>query len=116
MPHLLLVDDDEDILSLLTAFFRKHGHLVSTAATGAQPILSFETASTTGSSPGAAIPVGPGGAIGAVGGAYGLYKGSKQGLPLEEQQTQKKIDGQLKTYFAAQGWIYREPVHTTGAG
>jgi two-component system, OmpR family, response regulator len=36
MPHLLLVDDDEDILSLLTAFFRKHGHVVSTAATGAQ--------------------------------------------------------------------------------
>src|SRR5260221_550099 len=24
MPHLLLVDDDEDILSLLTSFFRKH--------------------------------------------------------------------------------------------
>jgi hypothetical protein len=81
-----------------------------------QPVLSFETVSTTGSSPGAAIPVGPGGAIGAVGGAYGLYKGSKQGLPLEEQQTQKKIDGQLKTYFGAQGWAYREPVHTAGAG
>jgi len=35
MSHLLLVDDDEDILSLLTSFFRKHGHLVSTAASGA---------------------------------------------------------------------------------
>ena len=80
-----------------------------------QPILSFETASTTGSSPGAAIPVGPGGAVGAVGGAYGLYKGSKRGLPLEEQQTQKKIDGQLKTYFAAQGWAYREPALTAAA-
>jgi len=80
-----------------------------------QPILSFETASTTGSSPGAAIPIGPGGAVGAVGGAYGLYKGSKQGLPLEEQQTQKKIDGQLKTYFAAQGWVYREPALTAAA-
>ncbi len=34
MPHLLLVDDDEDILSLLTAFFRKHGHGVSVAADG----------------------------------------------------------------------------------
>jgi hypothetical protein len=81
-----------------------------------QPVLSFETDSTTGSTPGAAIPVGPGGAIGAVGGAYGFYKGSKQGLPLEEVQTQKKIDGQLKTYFVAQGWTYREPVHTANAG
>lgn len=34
MPHLLLVDDDEDILSLLTAFFRKHGFTVSVAANG----------------------------------------------------------------------------------
>lgn len=34
MAHLLLVDDDEDILSLLTAFFRKHGHTVSVAADG----------------------------------------------------------------------------------
>jgi two-component system OmpR family response regulator len=42
MPHLLLVDDDEDILSLLTAFFRKHGHLVSTAATGAEMFAVLE--------------------------------------------------------------------------
>ncbi len=76
-----------------------------------QPVLSFEAVSTTGSTPGAAIPVGPGGAVGAVGGAYGLYKGSKQGLPLEELQAQKKIDDQLKTYFSAQGWTYPEPVH-----
>jgi two-component system, OmpR family, response regulator len=34
MPHLLLVDDDEDILSLLTTFFRKHGHTVSVAQDG----------------------------------------------------------------------------------
>ncbi len=74
-----------------------------------QPVLSFETDSTTGSSPGAAIPVGPGGAIGAVGGAYGIYKGTKAGLPAEEAQTEKKIDGQLKIYFTAQGWTYPEP-------
>jgi two-component system, OmpR family, response regulator len=42
MSHLLLVDDDEDILSLLTAFFRKHGHLVSTAATGAEMFAVLE--------------------------------------------------------------------------
>ncbi|MEA3151649.1 MAG: two-component system, OmpR family, response regulator [Gammaproteobacteria bacterium] len=36
MPHLLLVDDDEDILSLLTTFFRKHAHVVSVAANGAE--------------------------------------------------------------------------------
>ena len=81
-----------------------------------QSVLSFETVSTTGSSPGAAIPVGPGGAIGAVGGAYGLYKGSKAGLTLEEVQTEKKIDGQLKTYFTAQGWVYPEPMHVAKAG
>ena len=28
MPHLLLVDDDEDILALLTSFFRQHSHIV----------------------------------------------------------------------------------------
>jgi two-component system, OmpR family, response regulator len=36
MPHLLLVDDDEDILALLTNFFRKHAHVVSIAANGAE--------------------------------------------------------------------------------
>jgi Domain of unknown function (DUF4410) len=78
--------------------------------TGPQPVLSFETDSTTGSAPGAAIPVGPGGVVGAVGGAYGLYKGSKAGLPLEQIQTQKKIDGELKIFFASQGWKYATPV------
>ncbi|WP_199175678.1 response regulator [Telmatospirillum siberiense] len=34
MPHLLIVDDDKDILSLLMTFFRKHGHNVSTAQDG----------------------------------------------------------------------------------
>jgi DNA-binding response OmpR family regulator/DNA-binding beta-propeller fold protein YncE len=34
LPHLLLVDDDEDILSLLTGFFRKHGYTVSVAENG----------------------------------------------------------------------------------
>ena len=35
MPHLLIVDDDTEILSLLTDFFRKHQHTVSVAETGA---------------------------------------------------------------------------------
>jgi two-component system OmpR family response regulator len=34
MSHLLLVDDDEEILSLMTDFFRKHGHEVSVADGG----------------------------------------------------------------------------------
>lgn len=34
MPHILVVDDDEDIRALLTVFFRKHGHAVSVAADG----------------------------------------------------------------------------------
>jgi len=44
MPHLLLVDDDEDILSLLTAFFRKHGHVVSVAADGKAMFDTLERA------------------------------------------------------------------------
>ena len=42
MPHLLLVDDDEDILSLLTSFFRKHSHTVSTAANGAAMFAALD--------------------------------------------------------------------------
>jgi two-component system OmpR family response regulator len=40
-PHLLCVDDDTDILALLTNFFRKHSHIVSTAtnSTGMFAIL-----------------------------------------------------------------------------
>jgi two-component system OmpR family response regulator len=34
MPHILVVDDEEDIRSLLTGFFRKHGHEVSVATNG----------------------------------------------------------------------------------
>lgn len=34
MPHVLVVDDEEDIRSLLTGFFRKHGHDVSVATDG----------------------------------------------------------------------------------
>lgn len=43
MPHLLLVDDDEDILSLLKNFFRKHGHIVSVAADGKTLFAALET-------------------------------------------------------------------------
>ncbi|WP_321817328.1 MULTISPECIES: response regulator [unclassified Paraburkholderia] len=34
MPHILVVDDEEDIRSLLTGFFRRHGHEVSVATDG----------------------------------------------------------------------------------
>ena len=34
MPHILVVDDDQEILSLLTAFFRRHAHEVTVAADG----------------------------------------------------------------------------------
>ena len=33
-PHLLIVDDDEDILSLLTKFFRKHSYTVTVVTGG----------------------------------------------------------------------------------
>ncbi|WP_321943664.1 response regulator transcription factor [Paraburkholderia tropica] len=34
MPHVLVVDDEEDIRSLLTGFFQRHGHQVSVAMDG----------------------------------------------------------------------------------
>ncbi len=42
MPHLLLVDDHEDILSLLTTFFRRHAHTVSVAADGAAMFAALD--------------------------------------------------------------------------
>ena len=42
MPHLLIVDDDTEILSLLSEFFRKHLHTVSVAETGATLFAAIE--------------------------------------------------------------------------
>lgn len=42
VPHLLIVDDDEDILSLLTTFFRKHSHTVTVAGDGAAMFAALE--------------------------------------------------------------------------
>jgi two-component system OmpR family response regulator len=42
VSHLLIVDDDEDILSLLTKFFRKHSHTVTVAADGAAMFAALE--------------------------------------------------------------------------
>src|SRR3977135_346393 len=42
VPHLLIVDDDEDILSLLTKFFSKHCHPVTVAADGAAMFAALE--------------------------------------------------------------------------
>jgi two-component system OmpR family response regulator len=42
VPHLLIVDDDEDILSLLTTFFRKHSHTVTVAADGAAMFAALD--------------------------------------------------------------------------
>ena len=41
-PHLLIVDDDEDILSLLTKFFRMHSHQVTVAADGTAMFAALE--------------------------------------------------------------------------
>jgi two-component system OmpR family response regulator len=43
MPHILVVDDEEDILSLLTEFFRKHGHPVTAATSGTAMFAALET-------------------------------------------------------------------------
>ena len=42
MPHLLIVDDDDDIRSLLTNFFQKHSHKVTVAADGAAMFAALE--------------------------------------------------------------------------
>lgn len=42
MPHLLIVDDDEDILSLLTKFFGKHSHTVTVAGDGAAMFCALD--------------------------------------------------------------------------
>jgi two-component system, OmpR family, response regulator len=42
MSHILLVDDDADILALLSGFFRRHGHVVTTATGGAAMFEALE--------------------------------------------------------------------------
>ncbi|SDR41601.1 two-component system, OmpR family, response regulator [Paraburkholderia fungorum] len=42
MPHILIVDVEEEIRSLLTAFFRKHGHEVSAAINGETLFAAIE--------------------------------------------------------------------------
>jgi two-component system OmpR family response regulator len=42
VPHLLLVDDDKDILALLTNFFRKHGYSVSVSQDGEAMFAALE--------------------------------------------------------------------------
>jgi two-component system OmpR family response regulator len=43
MPHVLIVDDDEDILSLLTQFLRNHGCDVTVAQDGTEMFKVLET-------------------------------------------------------------------------
>ena len=43
MPNLLIVDDDEDILSLLTRFFRPYGYEIRVAGNGAEMFRALET-------------------------------------------------------------------------
>jgi len=42
VPHLLIVDDDEDILSLLTKFFRKQSQTVMVVTGGAAMFTALE--------------------------------------------------------------------------
>jgi CheY-like chemotaxis protein len=42
VPHILVVDDDENISTLLTGFFRKHGHQVTVTANGAAMFQALE--------------------------------------------------------------------------
>ncbi|MBB5695499.1 response regulator transcription factor [Roseomonas pecuniae] len=42
MPHVLIVDDDEDILALLTRFLQNHGYRVSVACDGADMFAALD--------------------------------------------------------------------------
>ena len=42
MPHLLIVDDDEDILTLLTDFFERHAYSVAVARDGVEMFAALE--------------------------------------------------------------------------
>lgn len=42
MSHLLVVDDDDDIRSLLTEFFQRHSHVVTVAEDGAAMFAALE--------------------------------------------------------------------------
>jgi two-component system OmpR family response regulator len=42
MPHLLIVDDDDELRSLLTNFFKKHSHSVTVAANGEAMFAALE--------------------------------------------------------------------------
>lgn len=45
MPNILIVDDDEDIRALLTNFFQRHSHVVTTAKNGNEMFAAVETQS-----------------------------------------------------------------------
>ena len=87
------------------ALLRTHVSLVaSTALT--QPLLAFETSSTTGRLPGASAGLASGSGLAAGGTALGLPGAMKQGLALELSQTTEHIDDELGKYFLAQNWPY----------
>jgi CheY-like chemotaxis protein len=44
MAHLLLVDDDDDIVEIYAGFLRSEGHVVSTASTGEEGLRALRAA------------------------------------------------------------------------
>jgi hypothetical protein len=91
------------------AVLRVNVALVASAMGMNSALLTFDTQSTTGSMPGAAIgPASNGEAI--AGKALGIVGGLRAGLAKETDQTVGKIDDQLQIYFAAQHWPYTKSV------
>lgn len=72
-------------------------------------LLTFDTRSTTGSMPGAAVGPVPGGVALApvlAAKALGVASGLKSGLPEETHQTIQKIDEEMRAYFSTRNWPY----------
>jgi hypothetical protein len=116
-PNLILrcnivdVRSGNEVLRVLVGYGAGRAVLqthVSLAASTAltQPLLAFETSSTTGRLPGASAGLASGSGLSAGGAALGIPGAMKQGLARELSQTTEHIDDELGKYFVAQNWPY----------
>jgi len=87
---------------------------LSPMITPAQPVLTFDTRSTTGAMPGAGLGImsaagAAGTAVHMIGPLMGVPGTLKQGLAQEAQQTTDRIDDEMAKLFAERGWPYPRP-------
>jgi hypothetical protein len=71
-----------------------------------QPLVTFDTESTTGKMPGAGFGLASGQALAAGGAALSVPGAMRQGLGLEVNDSVEHIDNELGKYFKSQHWQY----------